>query len=113
MRAAEEYQMRQVETLTPGVFLLLDDPSADRLERLLGYADNGSTEDIHKFCLCFERASMGLFFLPSELWVREFEKRIGGYLKRCDIRLTKGVGGITQWDRDNPPPKPVKGKRRG
>ena len=109
--AVERYAMRQVETLTPGVFLLVDDPSAERLEKLLGFATNGATEDIHKFTMCFERASMGLFFMPNSHWVREFEKRIGPYLKLCDIRLTEGEGGVCQWDRDNPPP--AKGKGRG
>jgi hypothetical protein len=116
MSAVEKYAMRQVEMLTPGVYLLLDDASADRLERLLSMATNGAIEDIHRFCLCFERASMGLFFLPGEHWTHEFKKRLGELFRLCDIRITTGTqGAVSQWDRDNPPqnPEPKRGRRHG
>lgn len=107
--------MRQVETLTDGVYLHLDDPSADRLERLMEMATNGLTEDIHKFCMSFERASMGVFYMTNRHWKQMFEQRLGHQFKLCDIRLVEGDGGSFQWDRDNPPPnaKPKRGRVNG
>lgn len=98
--------MRQVEILTLGQYLTLDPNSADRLECLLFNAENGVREDVHRFCLCFEKAVDGLFFMPGVFWVREFEKRIGGLLKACEIRLTAGTtGALSQHDREYPRPK--------
>ena len=106
--------MRQVEILTPGQYITLDDPSAERLERLMDKADNGIIEDIHRFTLCFESARMGVFWMPGVYWKREFEKRLGPFLKACDIRLEVGTaGGSSQWERENAPPLKTKAKRRG
>jgi hypothetical protein len=98
--------VRQVKILTEGQSLTLDEPSADRLECLLDKADKGISEDIHRFTLCFERAAHGVFFMPGIYWKREFEKRIGGFLKACDIRLETGnQGAPSQHDREYPRPK--------
>lgn len=111
MTALEKHAMRQVETLQDGAFLLLDDASAERLERLMETATNGAVEDVHKFCMSFERASMGVFFMTSRHWKQLFEQRLGYQFRQCDIKLVVGDGGICQWDRDNPPAKPAKRER--
>ena len=113
MTAVREHKMRQVETLSEGVYLLLDDASADRLERLLELAVNGIGEDIHKFCMTFERASMGIFFMPNRHWKQMFDQRLSYQFKVCDIKLVEGDGGECQWDRDNPRPKADHARGRG
>lgn len=106
--------MRQVEILTAGQYLILDEPSADRLECLMFNAENGVREDVHRFTLCFEKAVEGLFFMPGVFWVREFEKRLGPHLKACEMRLTAGTEGApSQHDRENGRASDPKAKRRG
>lgn len=97
--------MRQVEILTEGEFLLMEDSAADRLESLLMRAKaevaNGYAEDIHKFSLCFESATGGIFTMPGRYWVEEFRRRIGHLLKACDIQLVEGIHGAPSlWDRE-------------
>ena len=91
----------QVEILTPGQYLTLDRNSADRLECLFFNAENGVREDVHRFTLCFEKAVDGVFYMPGDYWVHEFEKRIGRLLKSCEIRLAAGTHGApSQHDRE-------------
>jgi hypothetical protein len=92
---------REVPLYTAGQYLRLDHNSADRLECLLFNADHGSRQDVHRFTLCFERASDGVFYMPGSYWVAEFEKRIGRLLKASEIRLATGnQGAASQHDRD-------------
>lgn len=105
---------RRVELLTPGQYVTLDEPSAERLECLFTYAVNGAVEEVHRFSLTFERAQNGVFYMPGRFWKAEFEKRLNGLVKRCDIRMEIGTEGAeSQWRRENPRPEAQGRARRG
>ena len=108
----------QVQILTPGQHVTLDNVSAEALESLMFDAENGSREDVHRFTLCFERAVNGVFFMPGAFWLYEFEKRIGRLLKASGIRLAAGTPGAkSQWEIENLIPsqgdRPKRSRRNG
>lgn len=110
--------MRQVELLTEGESLLMEGEAADHLESLLSRAieNNNYAEDIHRFSLCFQRATGAVFTMPGQGWVRLFNQRLRAPLKDTGITLVEGEHGApSQWEREVMLPrlKDRGGKRRG